>query len=130
MGTERKQSNEGWFASEVNLSDAAFDTAVGTTGGVADDAFYRYRMAYDALAQTLTFDVEKISGFGGTVTSSGAGNIRVVSLAGMGYDTTNGRIFFGGYNSTFDNLAVNVVPEPAAALLGGLGLLGLLRRRR
>ncbi|MCU0794305.1 MAG: hypothetical protein MUF31_00010 [Akkermansiaceae bacterium] len=29
-----------------------------------------------------------------------------------------------------DNIEVSVVPEPAIALLGGLGLLGLLRRRR
>ena len=29
-----------------------------------------------------------------------------------------------------DNVLVTSVPEPAAALLGGLGLLGLLRRRR
>lgn len=32
-----------------------------------------------------------------------------------------------GYNG-FDSL--NVIPEPSAALLGGLGLIGLLRRRR
>ncbi len=30
----------------------------------------------------------------------------------------------------FDNVQVSVVPEPSAALLGGLGLLALLRRRR
>jgi uncharacterized protein (TIGR03382 family) len=27
-------------------------------------------------------------------------------------------------------LTIGVIPEPSAALLGGLGLLGLLRRRR
>jgi hypothetical protein len=29
-----------------------------------------------------------------------------------------------------DNIAITAIPEPSAALLGGLGLLGLLRRRR
>jgi hypothetical protein len=130
VGTVRKQSSDGYWAGEVNLTDAQFDTAVGTAGGVAANAFYRYSMAYDFTAQTLTFDVEEISAFGGTVTNSAAGNVRVMSLAGMGYDATNGKIFFGGNNNTFDNLNVTVVPEPSTALLGGLGMLALLRRRR
>lgn len=33
-------------------------------------------------------------------------------------------------NNRFDNITVEGVPEPSVALLGGLGLLGLLRRRR
>jgi MYXO-CTERM domain-containing protein len=36
---------------------------------------------------------------------------------------------FGG-NSQFDDFQISVVPEPPAALLGGLGLLGWARRRR
>jgi hypothetical protein len=41
----------------------------------------------------------------------------------------------GGANITWDNLAIattfsEAIPEPSAALLGGLGALGLLRRRR
>jgi hypothetical protein len=134
VGTLRKQSDQGYFPGlpngEVNLTDSQFDTIVGTTGGPAAAAFYRYSMAYDFIAQTLTFDVDQISAFGGTVTSSTAGNIRVMDLTGMGYDATNGKIYFGGNNSTFDNLNVTVVPEPSTALLGGLGFLALLRRRR
>ncbi|MFU8847864.1 MAG: hypothetical protein ACNA77_04005 [Opitutales bacterium] len=30
----------------------------------------------------------------------------------------------------FDNVTLNMIPEPSAALFGGLGLLALLRRRR
>ncbi len=38
----------------------------------------------------------------------------------------------GGANatSTIDNISLSVIPEPSAALLGGLGMLALLRRRR
>jgi hypothetical protein len=47
----------------------------------------------------------------------------------MGYTASTGKIFFGG-EGTFDNLNVNVIPEPSGALLGGLGLIALMRRRR
>ena len=86
VGTVRKQSNEAYWAGEVNKTDAQFDTIVGTTGGLAADAFYRYSMAYDYDAKTLTFDVDQISAFGGTVTSSAAGNVRV--MAWSAWDTT------------------------------------------
>jgi hypothetical protein len=36
----------------------------------------------------------------------------------------------GGGTATYDNIKLEVIPEPSAALLGGLGLLALLRRRR
>jgi hypothetical protein len=127
--TQRKLSSAGYWTGETNYSDNDFDTIVGTTDGISDSAFYRYTMAYDYAAQTLTFDVVQISAFGGTVTSSGAGNFGVMSLDGMGYTASTGKIFFGG-EGTFDNLSVTVVPEPSTALLGGLGLLALLRRRR
>lgn len=96
-------------------------------------------MAYDSALQKLTFDIEQISGFGGTVISAGDETIREVNLAGMGYDGSNGRIFFGGNQSTFDNLSidvaesppVSVVLEPSASLaLLALGAGGLLTRRR
>ena len=36
----------------------------------------------------------------------------------------------GGTHVPFDNVRVTAVPEPSVALLGGIGLLSLLRRRR
>jgi hypothetical protein len=36
----------------------------------------------------------------------------------------------GSGNNRIDNLQVNAIPEPSVALLGALGALGLLRRRR
>ncbi len=44
--------------------------------------------------------------------------------------TTSAHTSTGGNNWAIDNLTLNGVPEPSAALLGGLGLLVLLHRRR
>lgn len=44
------------------------------------------------------------------------------------FDTAVLRI--GGGTASYDNVKVEVIPEPAAGLLGGLGLLAVLRRRR
>lgn len=50
-----------------------------------------------------------------------------VALRISGAGTTND----GGVNTAWvDNISVTAIPEPSAALLGGLGLLALLRRRR
>lgn len=50
------------------------------------------------------------------------------SDAFLTFSASNNTSQFGGGN--FDNLSVSAVPEPSAALLGGLGALALLRRRR
>lgn len=48
--------------------------------------------------------------------------VQVVGTRAAGGGTT--------HQVNFDNLIIDQVPEPSAALLGGLGLLALLRRRR
>jgi fibronectin-binding autotransporter adhesin len=66
---------------------------------------------YTVLSTTQTFGVGDIANFG-------IGNAVAVGSIGRQAYFTNG------------SLAVVVIPEPSAALLGGLGLLALLRRRR
>lgn len=49
-----------------------------------------------------------------------------------GFDNYNAVAIMSTPNADFriDNVSVTLIPEPSAALLGGLGLLALLRRRR
>ena len=74
---------------------------------------------------TLTFDVYT-SGGGGADGATDALSTPTASIANWA-DSYNTNASGGGSNSA---LSYTVVPEPSIALLGGLGLLGLLRRRR
>jgi hypothetical protein len=58
----------------------------------------------------------------------GTFNVGSRSTAFLTFSASNNNSTFGGAN--FDNLSVTAVPEPSAALLGGLSVLALLRRRR
>jgi MYXO-CTERM domain-containing protein len=58
-----------------------------------------------------------------TITGTDATTISSVSLRQGGSTTAPGGV-------VIDNIVVSSIPEPSAALLGGLGLLALLRRRR
>jgi hypothetical protein len=59
------------------------------------------------------------------VVANGSG---VITFTGAGGTTSNG--FDASYRMHLNGLQIEQVPEPAAALLGGIGLLALLRRRR
>lgn len=53
-----------------------------------------------------------------------------VALSAGTYDSTSGLLDTGGNNLISGTGSITVIPEPSAALLGSLGLLALLRRRR
>lgn len=69
-----------------------------------------------------------------TLTSGITEHFRVTGTTTTVYDTFDTVFLRQGGGSaapaTYDNIQVSIIPEPSAALLGGLGLLALLRRRR
>jgi MYXO-CTERM domain-containing protein len=80
--------------------------------------------SFDTVLGTATYAAGAIGSKSITVNNvAGATAIRI----GFWQGTYNGSVAAG-----LDNVAVSVtaIPEPSAALLGGLGLLALLRRRR
>lgn len=104
-----------------NGSIATSKTGVGVINGT-----HGIRMEWNATTKlaTFLFDVGNDGTYDPTLTFT-------VNGADNGFNATNSRLFLGGgAGLSFDNIVVNAIPEPSAALLGGLGVLGLLRRRR
>ncbi len=82
------------------------------------------------------FDVSASITDGNTYTSTGGATGVSPNINGFTFDSV--AFLIGGstsgswnnVNATFSNIDVTFVPEPSAALLGGLGMLALMRRRR
>jgi MYXO-CTERM domain-containing protein len=91
--------------------------------------------------QLITFVLSDATGSGSAFSvSNGANDMAkmyvngslVQTFTGLNLDATDQFISFNA-NQTIahiDNLSVTAIPEPGAVLLGGLGVLALLRRRR
>lgn len=95
----------------TNSFDLAIGTGTVTFGGTLN-------LLFDGATSYADSSTVQIFDF-----SSGyAGNFSTVKFSGLG----------SGQSAIFDSSTgfVTVVPEPAAALIGGLGMLFLLRRRR
>jgi len=86
--------------------------------------------AFDTSAQTGTYNLfDMVAGTGDFDTVTVDGNALTYNVGTDDWSATFGDATYNFAEST-GVLSVTVVPEPTAALLGGIGLLGLLRRRR
>ena len=67
-----------------------------------------------------------LTGLTDNIWEAGTSAIFTLSFSGGDISTGTG----GGQETLVDNIGITVIPEPSAMLLGSLGMLGLLRRRR
>jgi autotransporter-associated beta strand protein len=129
-------SNAGTLGIEINGTTVGTDyDQVNTTGTVSLSGLLSITMGYTPVANQLFFilandDTDAIAG----TFSNAAINGNTYTLGGQAFQIS----YFGNQTSpgvgTFtggnDVVLMAVIPEPRAALLGGLGMLMLLRRRR
>jgi hypothetical protein len=108
-----------------------------TAGGTAGTSLQSISVTTVAGATTWTFSTSSafVSDLQGAYTGSGASTVNYLlkETGGLATDQNFIRVNSGeastGLKPTL-TIDYTVVPEPSAALLGGLGLLALLRRRR
>lgn len=115
-------------------ADATFDTANAT---LVATSLNTQAVAYDGSGYTFNFNNVVLSANSvyalGFNTGSQFSTIRL-AIAG-GNTVTNGTSYYNGATTGVENqdwsgTITTVVPEPSVAVLGGLGALALLRRRR
>jgi hypothetical protein len=127
------------FAFRQSKSAETYAFSGGTLNTVGDNSYSSF--ASDSFTILLT----DTAGIGSAF--NGSGSVAKLFVGGNLLSTTtldqlgvgDGYLSFGGMpgawgagfgQANIDNLVVAVIPEPQAALLGGLGMLALLRRRR
>jgi hypothetical protein len=101
------------------------DSVLGGSLGLSNTT-HGIKMDWNATTQIATFgfDFENDGNYSGASDKS-----FTINGSANGFTSTNSQLFLGGGNGLiFDN--ISIVPEPSAALLGALGVLCLVRRRR
>lgn len=110
-----------WF---LYRPDTNVDTFLGPgTNGSLDEGNHAGSADFDIVLNTegASWTAEWFIN-GGSVRTATFGTNPTINYVGFGRENGN--------TSAIDNFSLTAVPEPSAALLGGLGMLALLRRRR
>ncbi len=135
-------NSNGTLAIGTSPGTMTFDGNLGlNTGSVSNFEINAFSPGNYDLAVASTLGSQSVNFSGGTLNllfQSGFSTLGAVKLfdfdiyAGTGFTSVLATGLAPGLNATFDatNGFVTVVPEPRAALLGCLGLVALLRRRR
>lgn len=105
-----------WGSNTGNVLGLGQNALAQKTGTIRVDFFFSDFNAGSTVNYEVFFD-------GGSV---GTGNFQW-SETNQNYIGLDGR---SGAQVSYDNFSISTVPEPSIALLGGLGMLGLIRRRR
>ncbi len=117
---------DNFLGGAINFTDQAVEIPFG--GDLAGTGTHRLRMVWDAVLQQMTFAIDQDYTGGAFSATSTFGTF---DGSNNGFGITNSRIFFGGTSgTTFDDLVVSVVPEPASLTMMTLGSLLLRRARR
>ena len=115
-------------------------TVAGSTSAAlpATGTYLHYALVWDATATSLTAYLGGVSI--GTVNNNAFSTPDLTNISfgylgrsgnvGRGVDGSLDAVSFGTFTGTFDPTADFLIPEPSAALLGLLGFLPFLRRRR
>jgi|GEM_PF-5537075 len=121
----------------INAAGFGFGTYTSTAGMEANndtnDDWYRVSYTMTQGSTAVAGSITRLSG-GVTTADTASFNATLASALNWtggvtdGLRITSGASGFGDFD--FDNLSVQVVPEPSSLIFGGLGLLPLLRRRR
>jgi len=125
---ERIDPNSGVFPSGTGASPIATATAPGVPFESGAASTYNFSLMLTRVADGMQIDSSIVR----TSDSQEMAAISVLDTTVSVTDFNRVGFLFGG-NLDVDQVRFNnitVVPEPSAALLGGLGLLALLRRRR
>lgn len=119
-------SSSRYEAVQYTINGTSWTTASFFTAAAGDTWYNGRSVSLSGISQVANnqnFGVRIVSAFESTATGAGPANY-VASTTGTNYAAS------GTWRFDMVTVSGSAIPEPTAALLGSIGLLGLLRRRR